>query len=697
MEFKAVVLELRSLLLSQASAIDAVEAHVAWRCLGVALPSDRRLITRRCLHQEQSLVRLNSSFRSGRVMSAESTCSLNVRLVLHVANTRRTITLIALEDLAWGIHDVCMRCDDAFLDLGAVLRVLISHDDKDPQTSLPSPRLIHWGSSGASRRCHPQQEQVPLTNYVVEACRNSSRKTVRSDISEKVRAELIANSGHLGNASILVLLIVSLGDRSTIPDESKLSEIARCIENQQVIEAYIIAWLLNHFPVRSSYWNHLPQLLCLLLSKCEEHDLCMFVSAIVSSLIDLLSSLPELERKAAATDRWFDRGPDAAVRSELIRKCLAVFIQSIQYSMRLVQSCYFAAVFELEVSHSQGENRRNVCSSLYRSLIENMCSPELVNISHFMKDLLRCLQCSQADFSSTSQKSVSFRGQLKSRLSKYFHSQRETSLTSPFDASYTLIGVNLENCKVFPSSRAPALVEFKSLSSGEVEIGCVRLILKRGDDLRVDSMVMKLQSALHRILFRVGLDLQPKLYGVAPTSLNEGILECIDGMALSAVQKDHNGSILEYLSKVNNDAKESQDVPKAVLQRYVRSVAFSSVFCFVFGVQDRHLDNILLSKDGALVHIDFAYMFGADPKAASSLVRLTRSMVDAMGGEFSSQYEEFQQLCCLAYNSLRHYRHELHLLVSSFVNSGLPYVALKENRKALAFVDERLLIDSSGE
>jgi phosphatidylinositol 3-kinase len=53
------------------------------------------------------------------------------------------------------------------------------------------------------------------------------------------------------------------------------------------------------------------------------------------------------------------------------------------------------------------------------------------------------------------------------------------------------------------------------------------------------------------------------------------------------------------------------------------------------GIGDRHLDNILLLPTGQLLHVDFGYSFGRDPKHAylRSKMRFTKEMYDALGGE----------------------------------------------------------------
>jgi DNA-dependent protein kinase catalytic subunit len=49
----------------------------------------------------------------------------------------------------------------------------------------------------------------------------------------------------------------------------------------------------------------------------------------------------------------------------------------------------------------------------------------------------------------------------------------------------------------------------------------------------------------------------------------------------------------------------------AVRNEYVRSLAASSIFGYLLGLGDRHLENILLdTRTGGLVHIDFGICFG---------------------------------------------------------------------------------------
>jgi len=77
------------------------------------------------------------------------------------------------------------------------------------------------------------------------------------------------------------------------------------------------------------------------------------------------------------------------------------------------------------------------------------------------------------------------------------------------------------------------------------------------------------------------------------------------------------------------------------------------VITYILGIGDRHLDNLLLTEDGKLFHIDFGYILGRDPKPMPPPMKLSKEMVDAMGGVQSEYYQEFKKLCYTAFLHLR--------------------------------------------
>jgi phosphatidylinositol 3-kinase len=63
------------------------------------------------------------------------------------------------------------------------------------------------------------------------------------------------------------------------------------------------------------------------------------------------------------------------------------------------------------------------------------------------------------------------------------------------------------------------------------------------------------------------------------------------------------------------------------------------VITYLLGIGDRHLENLLLTTDGHLFHIDFGYIFGRDPKPFPPPMKFPKEMVVAMGGANSNTYK----------------------------------------------------------
>ena len=48
------------------------------------------------------------------------------------------------------------------------------------------------------------------------------------------------------------------------------------------------------------------------------------------------------------------------------------------------------------------------------------------------------------------------------------------------------------------------------------------------------------------------------------------------------------------------------------------------VITYILGVGDRHYDNILITKNGKILHIDFGYILGRDPKPFQPIIKWTK-------------------------------------------------------------------------
>ena len=84
-------------------------------------------------------------------------------------------------------------------------------------------------------------------------------------------------------------------------------------------------------------------------------------------------------------------------------------------------------------------------------------------------------------------------------------------------------------------------------------------------------------------------------------------------------------------------------------RNFIRSLAAYSVFCYIFNVKDRHNGNIMLTRFGHILHIDFGFMFQNSPGGfqigfEQAPFKLTQDYIDLMDGVDSDKFANFKSL-----------------------------------------------------
>ncbi|CCW62636.1 unnamed protein product [Phytomonas sp. EM1] len=218
------------------------------------------------------------------------------------------------------------------------------------------------------------------------------------------------------------------------------------------------------------------------------------------------------------------------------------------------------------------------------------------------------------------------------------------------------------------------------------------MMFKLNDDVRQDQLVLQLIYCVDSFLRQDGLDLCLTPYRVVATGPNEGLIEVVLNVAtFQSVQRD----MLKYLRQHNPTPSAMQEA----MDRYKRSFAGYCVITFVLGIGDRHLENILVAQDGRLLHIDFGYILGNDPKPFPPPMKINREMIDVLGGPQSVGYVEFKSYCCSAYNILRkHAALFLHMLQLMSHARSLPQITgsgIVDPSLILLQVQDKLRLDLS--
>ncbi|CAL1527700.1 unnamed protein product, partial [Lymnaea stagnalis] len=163
----------------------------------------------------------------------------------------------------------------------------------------------------------------------------------------------------------------------------------------------------------------------------------------------------------------------------------------------------------------------------------------------------------------------------------------------PLDPSVLVKSIVPEKANVFASKLSPCLLTFETVSGKEYKV-----IFKYGDDLRQDQLILQMFQLMDKLLRHENLDLQMTPYKVLATSKEHGFVQYIESKALSELSKEK--AIQNYLRQHNPSETGPFGIAPEVMDNYVKSCAGYCVVTYLLQVGDRHLDNLLLTKNGTL-------------------------------------------------------------------------------------------------
>ncbi|XP_028821207.1 phosphatidylinositol 3-kinase catalytic subunit type 3 isoform X2 [Denticeps clupeoides] len=260
----------------------------------------------------------------------------------------------------------------------------------------------------------------------------------------------------------------------------------------------------------------------------------------------------------------------------------------------------------------------------------------------------------------------------------------------PLEPQVRIRGIIPDNATLFKSALMPAKLIFKAEDSSHYPV-----IFKHGDDLRQDQLILQIISLMDKLLRKENLDLKLTPYKVLATSTKHGFMQFVQSVPVAEVLATE-GNIQSFFRKHAPSDKGPYGISAEVMDTYVKSCAGYCVITYILGVGDRHLDNLLLTKKGKLFHIDFGYILGRDPKPLPPPMKLSKEMVEGMGGTQSEQYQEFRKQCYTAFLHLRRYSNLILNLFSLMVDANIPDIALEPD-KTVKKVQDKFRLDLSDE
>ncbi|KAI8788980.1 phosphatidylinositol 3-kinase catalytic subunit type 3 [Biomphalaria glabrata] len=259
----------------------------------------------------------------------------------------------------------------------------------------------------------------------------------------------------------------------------------------------------------------------------------------------------------------------------------------------------------------------------------------------------------------------------------------------PLDPSILVKSIVPEKATVFSSKLSPCLFTFETVGGKEY-----KAIFKYGDDLRQDQLILQMFQLMDKLLRHENLDLQMTPYKVLATSKEHGFVQFIESIALSELSKEK--AIQKFLRQHNPSETGPFGIVPEVMENYVKSCAGYCVVTYLLQVGDRHLDNLLLTKNGKMFHIDFGFILGRDPKIMAPPMKLNKQMVEAMGGYDSEPFQRFKVYTYTAFLALRRSANLFLNLFSLMIDSNIPDIALEPD-KTVKKVQEKFVLHLNDE
>jgi phosphatidylinositol 3-kinase len=170
-------------------------------------------------------------------------------------------------------------------------------------------------------------------------------------------------------------------------------------------------------------------------------------------------------------------------------------------------------------------------------------------------------------------------------------------------------------------------------------------ILFKHEDLRKDLIIMNLIKYTKNILDKEEINVPVITYDIIPINKDCGIVEIVQNC--SNLFEINN--INTFLVRHNQDKQIGE-----INDMYMRSLAYWTIITYLFGVGDRHLENIMITTNGVVFHIDFSFILGQEAKILVPYIRMSEDLINVMGGR-DARYKEFKELCGKIFICLRKY------------------------------------------
>ncbi|KAG9055988.1 Phosphatidylinositol 4-kinase pik1alpha (PI4-kinase)(PtdIns-4-kinase) [Serendipita sp. 407] len=186
---------------------------------------------------------------------------------------------------------------------------------------------------------------------------------------------------------------------------------------------------------------------------------------------------------------------------------------------------------------------------------------------------------------------------------------------------------------------------------------CISVIVKTGADLRQEQLAGLLIQEFSRIWREENCPCWLRYFRILITGSNSGLVETItDAVSVHSIKKAEyarrlvegkftNVSLKDYFISTYGDPSSAKFA--RAQKNFLVSLAGYSVVSYLLQIKDRHNGNLLLDRDGHIIHIDFGFILESSPGGnlgfEAAPFKLPLEYVELLGGLDSKPWNEFKQ------------------------------------------------------
>ena len=222
-------------------------------------------------------------------------------------------------------------------------------------------------------------------------------------------------------------------------------------------------------------------------------------------------------------------------------------------------------------------------------------------------------------------------------------------------------------------------------------------IFKTHEDLRQEQFATQLINEFNQIFKIENVKCWLNTYEIISTGNDAGLVEMVnDSLSLDQLKQKLNNIPLRdfYLYYWGKGRSTSPEYKKA-MSNFVSSLAGYSLVCYFLQIKDRHNGNILIDNEGHIAHIDFGFLLSNAPgkglKFENAPFKLSRDMVQCLGGNQGVYFDEFRKLLKKGFLAVHKHRKKIIILVEMmWCGHGRNLDCFEKGQEAINELKQRL-------